>query len=271
MLTVWANLRPKLEVLLAEEKQRRINVRYAKRREKRRKQIGRYYEAFLAHEFTAAERVLMPNTYTAVRLPVLEALAEKDNANGPVPRQDFYAVRPELRAQAEEYKQEYRSLLAETLAEEISTCSRHLPSSIVRKTELKRLRNAPADKLLQHPMAVFQCSLCSQEDHEMFAYPELHEHWRETHPDQPWSQDEFCNGKRRVTPMVFIETASLVGAILNAIGLSENLTLSELTALVQSGRLYCACGDPSLPLPTELSWVKLASTRPTSSLSSSLD
>ncbi len=48
-------------------------------------------------------------------------------------------------------------------------------------------------------------------------------------------------------------------AILRQIGLRAGIEMKKMDDLVWSGRLYCACGDPALPLPEKLTWAKLVS------------
>ena len=49
--------------------------------------------------------------------------------------------------------------------------------------------------------------------------------------------------------------------ILDAAGIPEDTWVSDLTQLVSSGRLYCACGNPEIPDPSQLTWADFVSPR----------
>ncbi|KAI0739454.1 hypothetical protein C8Q80DRAFT_182975 [Daedaleopsis nitida] len=261
---VWQILRPKLENLIAEEKQRRVHARFMKHKNKRLKKIGKYYEAFIERDsFTAAERALMPNMHTAMRLPVIDALAVKDNARGPVPRGDFFQIRAAIRTEAAQYNLKFKQHLADHLRKKIGPQPRLRVSpsgSFVAVPD--GLQDWSPDEVLAHPCALFTCRFCpgEREYGEGLPYPETHAHFRDAHPEEECQWDVRAGPWNKLPSTFFdVELVQIqaVKDILSCVGLSQDTPQADLDELIHSGRLYCGCGDPSMPHPEALSWYKL--------------
>ncbi|KAI0755824.1 hypothetical protein C8Q74DRAFT_325216 [Fomes fomentarius] len=260
---VWVTLCPKLKELLAEEQQRRAKAKFKEDKDRRLKNIGKYYEAFTMNEFTPDERVLLPHNNTALKFPVLDNLAEKEGAQKGVRREDFYDAREELRERIEEYKTHFKRRLAVKFVYKAAYKTGYIFSPINGPSGLQT-----TDELLAHPMALFECSYhpCNIVHRELLVgpYQACHTHLRQEHPslclNVVLGKDEDVSdpAKDSLNSVVVYDMGfELVAKILLAAGLSSdkwNLTQDGLTALVQEGRLYCACGDPSMLPPMELSW-----------------
>lgn len=267
-MTVWDTLCPKLKELLAEEQQRRVKAEFKKHKDMRLKQIGKYYEAFTMNEFTPEERVLLPPKSTALTFPALDVLADKEGARNGVRREDFYNAREELREQIEKYKTHFKRRLAVKFVYKAAFKTGFIFSPVNGPSGLQT-----TDELLAHPMALFECSYhpCNIVHRKLLVgpYQAFHAHLRQEHSslclDDVLGGDEDVSLPAKDTlnsVIVYDMGFELVAKILLAAGLSSdkwNLTQDGLTALVQEGRLYCACGDPSMPPAMELSWGELVS------------
>ncbi|KAH9895869.1 hypothetical protein C8Q73DRAFT_689832 [Cubamyces lactineus] len=240
---VWKNIRPKLEALIAKERDREASMAFNQRAEARMAQIVPYY-LDLAEQLPEPQRAMMPNAIDCTRLPSLVALSKRNNAHGDVSHKDFLALVPDVIQDAEVHADHVRELAREFMLDD----ARFKDAAEAWKAELTQL---PLDELLTRHYALFGCMqpFCPG----YFTIEEVHAHWRETHPDVEW-------GARTESHRFLVKCDgeyALGGEILDAAGLPRDTPISTLTELIQSGRLYCSCGDPSLPPPEELSWPKL--------------
>lgn len=249
--TVWHNIQPKLEALLEEEKARRMKDAFEARVRVRLHQISVFYKDFVA-KMPEAERALMPNLLNAHRLASIAALARANDAQGDVARADFAALGLQLREDVEAYKVEARA----TAAALMHQCANYKPAAKACQEELAEIS---ADDAVTRHYALFRCNLWPHPEDmqtDYLTFEQLHDHWRTQHPMAEWGApptarrspwlDASCSGDFFVG-----------GQILDAAGLPRDTPIAVLTDLVRSGRLYCSCGDPALPLPEELDWPKL--------------
>lgn len=257
--TVWHNIQPKLEELLEEEKARRIKDAFEVRVRVRLHQISVFYNDFVA-EMPEAERALMPNLLHAHRLASIAALARQDDAQGEVARADFAALGPQLLEDVEAYKVEARA----TATALMHQCANYKPAAKACQEELGEIS---ADDAVTRHHALFRCNLWPHPEDmqtDYLTFEQLHDHWRTQHPMAEWGApptarrspwlDAGCSGDFVVG-----------GQMLDAAGLPRDTPIAVLNDLVRSGRLYCSCGDPALPLSEELNWSKLVRVPSTSS------
>ncbi|KAI0370676.1 hypothetical protein BV20DRAFT_1052126 [Pilatotrama ljubarskyi] len=207
----------------------------------------KYYEDNLVATMSLEDQVLMPNAADARALPTLRRLSRHDSADESL-KEEFDSNMGQLLADLEEYKERAKKLAVSVLPSqaEVDDCSRH----------------ASVDEVLARPYALFYCSYRGGSDDESICdvykatFREMHEHWRTHHPDEPWSMISAVN---TVASVGYAGQLFLANTILEAVGLSRNSPRKLLDELIQSGRLYCACGDPFVPLPSEeLNWSLLA-------------
>ncbi|KAI0354354.1 hypothetical protein OH77DRAFT_1425915 [Trametes cingulata] len=246
---IWTNLQPKLEVLLQEEKERKLREAYEERRGRRIDEIAAFYEDY-ARPLAKPERALLPNTYDACRLPCLLALAEQEDAHGCVSLDQFVALIPQMLEEAENYKAKAREA-AVTVMLDIAYW-RH-EGSLWRE----ELESHPAAELLTRHYALFKCDVSWNLEHQANAcylpYKEMHAHWRDHHPRSEWTASRAI-GSRSIC---CVGDYYVGGQMLEAAGLARDTPISVLTELVRAGRLYCSCSDPKMPPPEELDWSKL--------------
>ncbi|PIL34411.1 hypothetical protein GSI_03186 [Ganoderma sinense ZZ0214-1] len=253
---IWNNLLPKLEEQLALEQDRRTQEAFEERVDDRLDVIVLWYDEYVNATLTSAEGGLLPNLCDARELPSILALAQSNDARGELSQAAFLALTKEVFADAEEYKARAKRELADILC-------RHAEC---RTLELEDL---PADAVLERFCAYFMCIRGCEAvaDRGAFlTYEELHAHWREEHPDNPWlhgdDEDRWDAEERRVKVPNFWPRSDLSAPFvgkraLEAAGVPLDMPRAVLDAWTRAGRLFCACGDPRMPVPEEMSWSKL--------------
>ena len=123
-----------------------------------------------------------------------------------------------------------------------------------RKQTGKRRSRMPVDEPLLRADALFTCAGC---DTIPLEFPSIHSHWREEHPNESlWRSSTRWD---EVNVRWWEQGGEVVHAILRALGLPKKTDMVRLNTLLQSGRLYCGCGDPRLPSPEEMDWAMLVS------------
>ncbi|KAM5540116.1 hypothetical protein V8D89_006256, partial [Ganoderma adspersum] len=246
---IWNNLLPKLEELLSLEQYRRTQEAFEERVDDRLDLIVLWYDEYIEENLTDSERRLMPNLCDARELPNLLALAQSNDAQGELSRDAFLALTEGVLADTEEYK-------ARTKRELVDILCRH---SACRTLGLEGL---PADDVLQRFCAYFECIWeCDSviDGGAYLAYEDLHAHWREEHPDNPWLHGDDDDRWDRVQvpnfwPYSTLSTPSVGKPALEAVGIPLDTPREVLDGWTREGRLFCACEDPQMPVPEEMSW-----------------
>ncbi|KAI1789090.1 hypothetical protein LXA43DRAFT_595501 [Ganoderma leucocontextum] len=250
---IWNNVRPKLEEQLAIEKDRRTQEAFEDRVDDRLEVIVQWYDEYIEENLTDIERSLMPNLCDARELPSLVALAQTNDAQGDVPREAFLALTEQMLADAEGYKARAKRELADVLCHH-SLC--------------RELKDIPAEDVLQRYCAYFECIWKCNPVVDGCAYltfEQLHAHWREVHPDNPWlhgDEDYHWDRDDRVQVPTFWpwsehSVPSVGKCALEAVGIPLDTPRSVLDGWTRDGRLFCACEHPGMPLPAQMSWGKL--------------
>ena len=200
-------------------------------------QVGELYELWLSQNVSPQAQALMPNTYDACRLPSLYALAALEHIQGDVTPQDFLLVVAQMLVEAQDYKVRARDLLIELL----------------RKQEDLRadVEILLPDVILQRHYALFGCGACPR--WTRMPYTAIHAHWRTAHPTKSW----FADRERGRNVVDYFGTHDVGAKILDYAGIPRDTPLGTLNMLIREGRLYCACGDPSLLEPAFLTWEDL--------------
>ena len=250
---VWNNIRPKLEEQLATEKERRAQEAYEDRVSDRLDILVHWYDDYLMEHFTDAERGLMPNRYNARELPSLLSLAQVDDTKGIVSREAFVALTEQMLADADAYKARAKRDLADVLC---------------RHSACQDLKDLPADDVLHCYCSYFTCrwrcwANSAVDGCSYLTYEQLHAHWREAHPGDPWLMDGDEDHRYIVVDVPRIWQDSVPGIarrVLEAVGIPLDTPREVLDRWVEEGRLFCACEHPEMPLPGDISWAKLVST-----------
>ena len=114
-----------------------------------------------------------------------------------------------------------------------------------------------ADKMVTRATTLFVCETCGEEG---LSWSRMHGHWRRCHSDFD-SKETWLYWRSKAPARYWAEGEKTVMRILSALGYGFGVptTIAELDSLIEDGRLYCACGDPSLELPRELTWATLVS------------
>ena len=121
------------------------------------------------------------------------------------------------------------------------------------------------DVILNKFFAYFRCAQPDREYggascmtwDELLPFADIHAHFREAHPQCSWFRLE---GRFSSSPSAIHRPYAITDVgrgILGAVGISCDTPQSALDEYVRSGRLYCACGDPTMPPPEKLDWIKL--------------
>ncbi len=256
---VWINLLPKLEPLLQKEKERKTREAYHGRVERRLEQLSSYYAEWVK-DITEDERRLMPNTRDGARLPCLLALAQANDAKGDLSLEDFLPLSGQVLIEAKAYLTRAKEIAVMMLQDNIDK----MPDYEVWYAELEALST---DDALSRHYALFECEeqydVCNT---GIITFEELHAHWRTAHPKTAWGtagppQLHVAPGTpaKLLTRIRCRGSYRVGGEMLDAVRLPRNSPRAVLDELVKSARLYCACGDPSMPPPGDLDWLKLVS------------
>ncbi|KAM5540099.1 hypothetical protein V8D89_006239 [Ganoderma adspersum] len=247
---IWNNIRPKLEEQLAIEKERRAQEAVADRVDARLDLLVQWYDDYVKENFTDAERGLMPNRRNARELPTLLSLALADDAQGAPSREAFLAATEQMLADTDAYKTRAKRDLADVLC-------KHSAGKV--------FQDLPADDVLQGPCAFFRClwrctTTTAVDGCPFLTYEQLHAHWREEHPDDPWLM-QGVEGHRYTAvdvPELWPESVPAVArSTLFAAPIKLDTSWAVLDGWVREGRLFCTCEHPGMPPPEEMSWAKL--------------
>ncbi|KAI0354355.1 hypothetical protein OH77DRAFT_1425917 [Trametes cingulata] len=242
---VWQKIGPQLEAMLRTESVLRKIEAQRLRANRRLKTLVGVYEEYVAATVPLDEQALLPNVCDARALPTLDRIAREDGPDETL-KEQFDSAIGQVLADVDAYKERAKMLAVSILPQQVQ------PDGSI--------EHAPADELLERHYALFYCSYHggTPAEHSCDVYNatfrEIHEHWRTDHPDAPWT---VVSETKTLHAVGHAGKLDLANAILEAAGLSRNSPLRVLDELVQSGRLYCACGDPAMPLPEDLDWPTL--------------
>ena len=259
-----------------EARDARIRARYAELAE--RWYVDAVEERYCDHDE-------MPNRYDGVR--VWEDLVLADDARAPLGGD---MIINELKG-ADEFLESYPRTVMTSLSAVLEVVERRRAEAVDRGREAeaetearaeasagggekgKRVRKGkgnkpwkwPADpeEALRHPTALFRCGGCSD---YAYAWPRINGHWRERHPDESvWTTRKEDEEVETVfNAEVWEEGMELAERILTTLidqGLQKNdRDGPHLDDLIQEGRVFCPCGDPTMATPVEgLNWAALVS------------
>ena len=117
-------------------------------------------------------------------------------------------------------------------------------------------------KRIQNPAMFFVCRALMCRHMHSLPWRAMYAHWREAHPHTSiWDPDEPDYRSVSFHFRYRNEGESLARQVISRLRTRDSdrdeFNVEDLDKLVKSGRLYCACGDPSLPLPNDLTWVEL--------------
>ncbi|KAI0660280.1 hypothetical protein C8Q70DRAFT_980015 [Cubamyces menziesii] len=240
---IWNNIQPKLLDLIQLEAKRRVHEQFQARVDLRLHSIAGYFDTYM-ESMSEYERELMPNTYELGRLPLLRTLAEKDDAQGDVAYTDFLALGAQLLLELEQYKKRAQEVAVKIIADILK--KRTAPAQI-----REEVTSLPSATIITRHYAVFWCNRCNTEPRSFW---DMHAHWRTAHPQLPWEQ---VNCQWGTWPCFCVLECQVGQNMLEAAGLPLDTPIDTLTELIRSGRLYCNCQDPALPLPEHLNWPKM--------------
>lgn len=252
-----------------------------RRYEARLTQLRGYYDRFINHYYSD-EVDLLPNNKLGAYF--LQRYAARDFARGKMPehtRAYYWSISDDIGDTLDEYtqfmKQSFAALALgiehtpnDTRHEEnediTSRMARFQSRCELMKRAEKESLEVEVNRILVRPDALFMCRICSASTRKVYAYRAAHVHWREAH------SDELC-WFRRISPKHGIQImipagfdlwkdgAPVVSQILHAAQLPESNSRDPevLDNYVMRGRLFCVCGDPSLPTPSKMDWGQLVS------------
>ena len=91
-------------------------------------------------------------------------------------------------------------------------------------------------------------------------FAQAHAHWRAEHSKFSFLHQHKDRWGVSTGPLTLrMDMMSFGGRILDAAGLPRTTRRDVLDDLVRTGRLYCACADPSMPMPENMTWLKFVS------------
>ncbi|KAM5540166.1 hypothetical protein V8D89_006306 [Ganoderma adspersum] len=225
--------------------EKRGNVAHARRIAGRYAQVADWYPRVLAAHFSGPQwdRTAFPNAFDGVRLweeLVLQnyvlLLIDKDTVMG---EQQLRDVTRGLEA--------YQKSVMECLAAAVKATD---------SSDLDPQRNGEdivlgedAREILLRPTALFRCEGCGDYP---YAWPKINVHWQDKHPGE--SVWKTYRGREEGAAIAKKILAALVESGLG----EEDRNTKQLDRLIQSGRVFCACGDPRMAAPDQgLNWAAL--------------
>lgn len=207
-----------------------------------------WYEEHVDKNLTEEQRGLMPNRRDARDLQSLDDLAMAGAGWDPLSRRDFRASIEDIMLEADEYKTRAQRELADVLLGDESCAD---------------LEDIPPADILQGPYAYFTCVQgCDAEVDgcAYLTYEQLHAHWRDVHPDTSWLEAEKGHEGVGVPTLWPLSLPKAARFVLEAVGIAFDTSRAVLDGWVREGRLFCDCAHPGMPLPNQMSWVKLVGT-----------
>ena len=209
-------------------------------------ELEQWYERFLEQrDLEAIDRDMLPHKYDWARLWWQSILMSRGfcDVYRPMDITVFGSTNGVL-----QHLQQYSSWVLRYLAEAMFQCIRD-PRC-----------HGQADKMVTRATAFFVCEACGEEG---LSWSRMHGHWRRCHSDMPFfdTKKTWLDWHSKAPARYWQEGEKTVMRILSALGYGFGVptTIAELDSLIKDGRLYCACGDPSLERPPELTWATLVS------------
>ncbi|RPD67497.1 hypothetical protein L226DRAFT_566197 [Lentinus tigrinus ALCF2SS1-7] len=253
---IWKTARPKLEALIEQRQQARLQAAFEARLKERQAEFAPYYEDFVK-TVPEAERSFMPNLHDASALPCIVAILSESNAETPITLGRLVPIQASLRDEALQY-------IADAKRDLVKMQHDERQRFVSTKESLPAYAAAQVDAELAKASSLFICHHCPLE--ASLSAQDICTHWRMEHPHLKWNDNwppnEHSDRRRRPSdrpkklPWVSARWQGEKAAkeALKALDVEEDTSHAELDELVRSGQLVCACGDPRLPPAHESSW-----------------
>ncbi|RPD73004.1 hypothetical protein L226DRAFT_536838 [Lentinus tigrinus ALCF2SS1-7] len=221
----------------------RVKARYV--------EIEYWYERlFASHDIGDFERDMLPDTYDGARLWASLAAGDINNARRSIDSIFPFGSTDEILGHLKKYKEEVQQSLAALVPKQVAKAL--LPATVPKRRGNQQKQECPGD-MLERASVFFSCTSCGE---RALPWSKVNVHWHERHPDIHFFDDGGWP-RKKLHVRFWEEGHQTVQKILAVLRFGSQTSAAHLDSLVKSGRLYCACGDPSLELPDELIWAKL--------------
>ncbi|THH02637.1 hypothetical protein EW026_g188 [Hermanssonia centrifuga] len=210
---IWKQIQPKLLLIIACEKQRKLAHALRTRMDMRKAEVKQQYQLYLKDVLD--DKLLLPNIWELVILPEVKALMSEEEATIEVTRERFMGV---VSQAVDTFNLEERARLVKMLQEPALRIPDYNPYE-GRGKDTTTPMDAEGDvEKLNHATSIFSCSR------------------RKFHPDAP---------RRPVVGVLenIVDTASVV---LKMLGLSSHTAHTEVPK-----KVVCLCGRPDFQQPAE--------------------
>jgi hypothetical protein len=231
---VWKAIRPKLEALIAEEKENRAESARSQRLMMRRAEVKPFWASFIADIRTSQAREVMPTFFDASELPTIAAMMLDNDAHTTITEERFLAQTEAILADIIEYQIKIkRELVKRFPSQETASTDKQNATAGIENEEVDL-------SILDRATTLFKCSnsWCKT----FLPYPDIfeHEHVQEFMGFSPAALF-------RLQPNANVEPTAVL--LLNALGLPVDTSVAALNDM--NGRLICNCGHPTYRNPMD--------------------
>ena len=231
MWAVWKVIRPKLEVLIAEEKARRLEAAKQERLIAREDEFELFWEFFLDNLPSVLGKDLIPTIGDAYELATVVDMLADDDAHATITQERFLARKEDIVADIAEYQIRIKRGLVKLFMSQPA-------GGTGTQDATSRSENEEVDfSILDRAATLFQCD--TSNCHILLPYPDIfdHEHVREL-PSFSFMTLSRLQPEPTVVPIAV--------QLLKALGLPKNTPAAALDSL-----LMCFCGHPRYRWPVD--------------------
>jgi len=227
---VWKIIRPKLEALIEEEKERRLKLARDQRLAVRQAEFKPLWESLVADVRSTLNRNFIPPFSDACQLATVAEMLAEDDACTSVTEERILIRKDAIMINISEYQTKIKRELLK------SSVSQPLFSTAVAVGEDEEVDLS----ILDRAATLFRCGLWSCKT--LLPYPDIfeHDHIKELKTITP-------SALGRMRPETTVKLMAIL--LLKTLGLPED---APATALVDPNmRLKCLCGHPNYRKPTD--------------------
>ncbi|KIM79363.1 hypothetical protein PILCRDRAFT_823618 [Piloderma croceum F 1598] len=230
---IWKAIRPKLEALIAEEKENRAKRARDHRLVTRKAEVRPFWASFIADIRTSQAREVMPTFFGACELPTIAAMLLDNDAHTIITEERFLAQKEAILADIIEYQIKIKRELVKCFPSQGT-------ASTDKQNTTAGIENEEMDlSILDRATTLFRCSdswYCKT----LLPYPDIFEH-HHVKDSTPFSPAALL----RLQPGANVESTAVL--LLNALGLPEDTSVTALDDV----RLICNCGHPDFRKPMD--------------------
>jgi hypothetical protein len=241
LCTVWKAIRPKLEMLIAEEKESRLKWARDRRLVIRKAELKPFWESLVTDIRDSQERNHLPPFSDFCELITVAAMLVEDDARTAVTEERFLARKDAILADIKEYQIRIKRELVKLHLAHASVGTENQDTTTNEGEEIDL-------SIIDRATTLFKCG-GSWHCKALLPYPDIfeHEHLKELATISSFALGRLPSG---------VKVQHMAALLLKALGIPEDTSATTLAEL--KGRFLCLCGHPDFRKPmdfgTLVSW-----------------